>query len=98
MTTPAFPATAPATAQYTGGQWIAQGGAGGGLHGLERPGQPVRAQAGRGAGIVGIKPYGVSQPEAPFGGIKASGEGSEIRTEGLLACAGIRTVTGGRYG
>ncbi len=49
------------------------------------------------AGMVGINHYGVSQPELPFGGIKASGEGSEMGAEGLLAYTDLRTVTVGRH-
>jgi succinate-semialdehyde dehydrogenase/glutarate-semialdehyde dehydrogenase len=49
------------------------------------------------AGMVGINHYGVSQPELPFGGIKASGEGSEMGAEGILAYTDIRTVTVGRH-
>lgn len=50
------------------------------------------------AGMVGINHYGVSQPELPFGGIKASGEGVEMGAEGLLAYTELRTLTVGRHG
>ncbi len=49
-------------------------------------------------GMVGINHYGVSQPELPFGGIKASGEGVEMGAEGLLAYTEVRTLTVGRHG
>jgi succinate-semialdehyde dehydrogenase/glutarate-semialdehyde dehydrogenase len=35
------------------------------------------------AGMVGINTFSVSTPEAPFGGVKASGHGSEEGIEGL---------------
>ena len=50
------------------------------------------------AGMVGINHYGVSQPELPFGGIKASGEGVEMGAEGILAYTVVKTVTVGRHG
>ncbi len=50
------------------------------------------------AGMVGINSFGVSQPELPFGGIKASGEGSEMGAEGLLQYTNVRTVTVARHG
>jgi succinate-semialdehyde dehydrogenase/glutarate-semialdehyde dehydrogenase len=50
------------------------------------------------AGMVGINHYGVSQPELPFGGIKASGEGLEMGAEGLRAYTHTKTVTLGRHG
>jgi succinate-semialdehyde dehydrogenase/glutarate-semialdehyde dehydrogenase len=50
------------------------------------------------AGMVGINHYGVSQPELPFGGIKASGEGVEMGAEGILAYTDVKTVTVGRHG
>jgi succinate-semialdehyde dehydrogenase/glutarate-semialdehyde dehydrogenase len=45
------------------------------------------------AGMVGINHFGVSQPETPFGGIKASGMGSESGLEGLLACTEVKLVS-----
>ena len=50
------------------------------------------------AGMVGINHYGVSQPELPFGGIKASGNGVEMGSEGILAYTDVKTVTVGRHG
>jgi succinate-semialdehyde dehydrogenase/glutarate-semialdehyde dehydrogenase len=47
------------------------------------------------AGMVGINHYGVSQPELPFGGIKASGDGVEMGAEGILAYTDVKTVTVG---
>jgi succinate-semialdehyde dehydrogenase/glutarate-semialdehyde dehydrogenase len=47
------------------------------------------------AGMVGINHFGVSQPELPFGGRKASGEGLEMGTEGLLAYTTVKTITVG---
>ncbi len=45
------------------------------------------------AGMVGINHYGVSQPELPFGGIKASGDGLEMGAEGIQAYQHTRTLT-----
>lgn len=45
------------------------------------------------AGMVGINHFGVSQPELPFGGRKASGEGVEMGAEGILAYTTLKTVT-----
>ena len=50
------------------------------------------------AGMVGLNHDGVSQPELPFGGIKASGEGLEMGAEGILAYTHTKTVTLGRHG
>lgn len=50
------------------------------------------------AGMVGINHYGVSQPELPFGGIKASGDGVEMGSEGILAYTDVKTVTVGVHG
>ena len=47
------------------------------------------------AGMVGINHFGVSQPELPFGGIKASGDGVEMGAEGILAYTDVKTVTVG---
>jgi succinate-semialdehyde dehydrogenase/glutarate-semialdehyde dehydrogenase len=38
------------------------------------------------AGMVGVNNFAISTPEAPFGGVKESGHGSENGTEGLQAC------------
>lgn len=45
------------------------------------------------AGMVAINHFGVSQPELPFGGIRASGEGLEMGAEGLRAYLDTRTFT-----
>ena len=45
------------------------------------------------AGMVGINHFGVSQPEMPFGGWKASGLGQEMGPEGLLHYTEVKTVT-----
>ena len=45
------------------------------------------------AGMVGLNHFGVSQPELPFGGFKASGLGSEMGPEGLLHYTEGKTVT-----
>jgi len=45
------------------------------------------------AGMVGINHFGISQPELPFGGWKASGLGSEMGPEGLLHYTEVKTVT-----
>jgi succinate-semialdehyde dehydrogenase / glutarate-semialdehyde dehydrogenase len=47
------------------------------------------------AGMVGINHFGVSQPELPFGGRKASGDGVEMGAEGLMAYTALKTVTVG---
>jgi len=47
------------------------------------------------AGMVGINHFGVSQPELPFGGRKASGEGVEMGAEGILAYTSLKTITVG---
>jgi succinate-semialdehyde dehydrogenase / glutarate-semialdehyde dehydrogenase len=47
------------------------------------------------AGMVGINHFGVSQPELPFGGRKASGDGVEMGSEGLLAYTALKTLTVG---
>jgi succinate-semialdehyde dehydrogenase/glutarate-semialdehyde dehydrogenase len=47
------------------------------------------------AGMVGINHFGVSQPELPFGGRKASGDGVEMGAEGLLAYTQLKTITVG---
>lgn len=45
------------------------------------------------AGMVGINHFGVSQPETPFGGVKASGNGHESGLEGLLGYTDVRFVS-----
>ncbi len=50
------------------------------------------------AGMVGINHYGVSQPELPFGGIKASGDGWEMGAEGIQAYQNTRTITVANHG
>lgn len=45
------------------------------------------------AGMVGINHFGVSQPETPFGGVKASGVGHESGLEGLLAYTDVKLVS-----
>lgn len=47
------------------------------------------------AGMVGINHFGVSQPEMPFGGIKHSGMGQEMGSEGLLPYTDVKTLTVG---
>ena len=42
------------------------------------------------AGMVGINHFGVSQPEAPFGGWKESGFGQESGPEGLLGYTDVK--------
>ncbi len=44
------------------------------------------------AGMVGINTAGVSAPDAPFGGVKWSGHGSEDGPEGVLACMVVKAV------
>ena len=45
------------------------------------------------AGMVGINHFGVSQPELPFGGVKASGDGSEMGAEGIRSYLQTKTLT-----
>lgn len=45
------------------------------------------------AGMVGINHFGISQPETPFGGVKASGNGHESGLEGLLGYTDIKLVS-----
>jgi succinate-semialdehyde dehydrogenase/glutarate-semialdehyde dehydrogenase len=54
-----------------------------------------RLAEGLDAGMVGINHFGISQPELPFGGWKASGLGSEMGAEGLLHYTDVKTVTVG---
>ncbi|MCC6472220.1 MAG: aldehyde dehydrogenase family protein [Burkholderiales bacterium] len=45
------------------------------------------------AGMVGVNHTGVSTPEAPFGGVKGSGYGSESGAEGLLGSTDVKLVS-----
>ncbi len=45
------------------------------------------------AGMVGINHFGISQPETPFGGVKASGIGHESGLEGLLGYTEVKLVS-----
>jgi succinate-semialdehyde dehydrogenase/glutarate-semialdehyde dehydrogenase len=45
------------------------------------------------AGMIGINSYQIAVPEAPFGGIKESGHGSEEGIEGLVACLVTKFIT-----
>jgi succinate-semialdehyde dehydrogenase/glutarate-semialdehyde dehydrogenase len=45
------------------------------------------------AGMIGINSFMISVPEAPFGGVKESGHGSEEGLEGLDACMVTKFVT-----
>jgi len=47
------------------------------------------------AGMVGINSHQISLPESPFGGVKASGHGSEEGIEGLDACLVTKFITEG---
>lgn len=55
----------------------------------------TRSKLSRGvqAGMLGINSLSVSMPEAPFGGIKESGIGSECGIEGLLAYCNVKLVS-----
>lgn len=44
------------------------------------------------AGMVGINTTGLAAPDAPFGGVKESGNGSEDGPEGLAACYVTKTI------
>lgn len=44
------------------------------------------------SGMVGINTVAMSSPDAPFGGVKDSGHGSEDGPEGLEACMVIKTI------
>jgi succinate-semialdehyde dehydrogenase/glutarate-semialdehyde dehydrogenase len=43
--------------------------------------------------MLGINTMTISMPEAPFGGVKESGLGSECGIEGLLAYCNLRLVS-----
>jgi len=45
------------------------------------------------AGMIGINSYQIAVPEAPFGGVKESGHGSEEGIEGLEACLVTKFIT-----
>lgn len=45
------------------------------------------------AGMVGVNNFSISTPEAPFGGVKESGHGSENAVEGLQACLTTKLVS-----
>lgn len=55
----------------------------------------TRSKLSRGiqAGMLGINSLHISMPEAPFGGIKESGLGSECGIEGLLAYCNVKLVS-----
>jgi succinate-semialdehyde dehydrogenase/glutarate-semialdehyde dehydrogenase len=44
------------------------------------------------AGIVGVNTYAIARPDAPFGGVKLSGHGTEDGIEGLAAHLVTKTV------
>jgi succinate-semialdehyde dehydrogenase / glutarate-semialdehyde dehydrogenase len=44
------------------------------------------------AGMVGINTVALAAPDAPFGGVKESGHGSEDGPEGLAACLVTKTI------
>jgi succinate-semialdehyde dehydrogenase / glutarate-semialdehyde dehydrogenase len=45
------------------------------------------------AGMIGINSFTIAMPEAPFGGVKESGHGSEEGIEGLDACLVTKFIT-----
>jgi succinate-semialdehyde dehydrogenase/glutarate-semialdehyde dehydrogenase len=45
------------------------------------------------AGMIGINSFTIAVPEAPFGGVKESGHGSEEGIEGLDACLVTKFIT-----
>ena len=45
------------------------------------------------AGLVGVNTLGVGSPEAPFGGVKASGFGSEGGSEGLESYLALKSIS-----
>ncbi len=45
------------------------------------------------AGMLGINSFTIAMPEAPFGGVKESGHGSEEGIEGLDACLVTKFIT-----
>jgi len=44
------------------------------------------------SGMVGINAVTLAAPDAPFGGVKESGFGSEDGPEGLAACLVTKTI------
>ncbi len=56
-------------------------------------GSAHRLADGLDAGMVGINHFGISQPETPFGGVKASGIGHESGLEGLLGYTELKLVS-----
>ncbi len=47
------------------------------------------------AGMIGLNSFQISVPEAPFGGVKESGHGSEEGIEGLEACLVTKFISQG---
>ena len=45
------------------------------------------------SGMLGINSFMIAMPEAPFGGVKESGHGSEEGIEGLDACLVTKFIT-----
>ena len=45
------------------------------------------------SGMLGINSFMIAMPEAPFGGVKESGHGSEEGTEGLDSCMVTKFIT-----
>jgi succinate-semialdehyde dehydrogenase/glutarate-semialdehyde dehydrogenase len=45
------------------------------------------------SGMLGINSFVIAMPEAPFGGVKESGHGSEEGLEGLEACLVTKFIT-----
>ncbi len=45
------------------------------------------------SGMLGINSFTIAAPEAPFGGVKESGHGSEEGTEGLESCLVTKFIT-----
>jgi succinate-semialdehyde dehydrogenase/glutarate-semialdehyde dehydrogenase len=45
------------------------------------------------SGMLGINSFTIAAPEAPFGGVKESGHGSEEGIEGLDACLVTKFIT-----
>lgn len=48
--------------------------------------------------MLGINPFGINQPERPFGGWKVSAVGQEMGPQGLLHSTEVKTVTLGMPG
>ena len=45
--------------------------------------------------MIGLNSFQISVPEAPFGGVKESGHGSEEGIEGLEACLVTKFISQG---